>query len=158
VPRTIHYSIDDGVNWTVSESDRVTVAVSSEGAHHLVYYASDFLAAETVHAGYVNVDNSGPVTAGKSTSGRKGKTITLKYRATDALSSLIYAPKVVVKTVRGKVVWTCRTSATVSRTSGAWFSVRWKPKAKGAYRYFIYAKDAAGNAQDKVGSAKVVVR
>ena len=32
------------------------------------------------------------------------------------------------------------------------------PKAKGTYRYYVYAKDSAGNAQSKVGSAKVVVR
>jgi hypothetical protein len=48
--------------------------------------------------------------------------------------------------------------AATTRTSGAWYNVKWKPKAKGTYRYYVYAKDAAGNAQSRVGSAKVVVR
>ena len=45
-----------------------------------------------------------------------------------------------------------------TRNTATWYSVRWKPKAKGTYRYYVYAKDLAGNAQSKVGSAKVVVR
>ena len=32
----------------------------------------------------------------------------------------------------------------------AWHSAKWQPKAKGTYRYYVYAKDLAGNAQSKV--------
>jgi hypothetical protein len=55
-------------------------------------------------------------------------------------------------------VKTFATSAATSRTSGTWYSVKWKPAAKGTCHYYVYAKDAAGNAQSKVGSAKVVVK
>lgn len=80
------------------------------------------------------------------------------YKATDALSRLVYAPKVVVENAAGQVVKTIAASAATSRTSGAWHSVNWKPAAKGTYRYYVYAKDAAGNRQTKVGSAKVIVK
>ena len=49
------------------------------------------------------------------------------------------------------------TSASTSRVSGTWYSMRWKPKAKGIYRCYVYAKDSAGNAQCRVGSAKITV-
>ena len=45
-----------------------------------------------------------------------------------------------------------------TKTTAKWYSVKWKPKAKGTYRYYVYGKDLAGNAQRKVGSAKVRVR
>ena len=34
----------------------------------------------------------------------------------------------------------------------------WVVVQDGTYRYSVYAKDAAGNAQSRVGSARVVVR
>lgn len=42
------------------------------------------------------------------------------------------------------------------KSKATWYSVKWK--AKGTYRCYVYAKDLAGNAQSRVGSAKVVVR
>lgn len=63
-----------------------------------------------------------------------------------------------VKNARGKAVKTFATSASTSRVSGTWYSVRWKPKAKGIYRCYVYAKGLAGNAQSKVGAAKIGVR
>lgn len=50
------------------------------------------------------------------------------------------------------------TGALELRLCGAWYWFTWKPKARGTYRYSVYAKDAAGNAQSRVGSARVVVR
>ena len=64
VARTIHYTQDGGVNWSTSTAASVTVPVTTQGAHHFEYYASDSLATETVHdAGWVNVDSVAPVTA-----------------------------------------------------------------------------------------------
>ena len=48
-------------------------------------------------------------------------------------------------------------SALTSRRSGTWHTVKWRPRAKGTWRYYVYCKDLAGNPQTKVGSAKAVV-
>jgi hypothetical protein len=98
------------------------------------------------------------VTSGQAASGRRGKSTTLRYKAADTRSPTVWAPKVVVKDARGKVMKTFATSALTSRSSGTWYSVKWTPKAKGTYRYYVYAKDLAGNPQSEVGSAKVVVK
>ena len=51
-----------------------------------------------------------------------------------------------------------KTIRPTARNTATWYSAKWTPKARGTYRYYVYAKDLAGNAQSKVGSARVVVR
>jgi hypothetical protein len=137
----------------------VDVAALPNGAHTLTYHATDNAtnncADQTVR---FTVDTVGPATSAKATRGQRGKSVTLRYVATDNLSPTIWAPKVLIKDARGKAVKTFATSAATSRVTGTGYSVKWKPKAKGTYRYYVYANDLAGNAQSKVGSAKVVVR
>ena len=61
--RTIHYSTDGGATWAAVPGDSADVNISSDGSHHVEYYASDSLATETTHdAGYVNIDTTAPVT------------------------------------------------------------------------------------------------
>jgi hypothetical protein len=60
-----------------------------------------------------------------------------------------------VKTAGGKVL---KRFALGSKRTAIWYTVKWKPKAKGRFSYSIYASDLAGNAQAKVGSAKVTVK
>jgi hypothetical protein len=137
----------------------VDVAALPNGAHTLTCHATDSATNSspdlTLH---FTIDSTGPVTAGKAASGRVGASISLAYRAIDNLSPTVLAPTVVVKNSRGKSVKTFAAAASTSRTTGTWYSVKWKPKAKGTYRYYVYANDLAGNAQSVVGSAKVVVR
>ncbi len=84
--------------------------------------------------------------------------ISLRFRATDNLSPTVWAPKSVVKDARVRVVKIFGKSALTSRRSGTWHTVKWRPRAKSAYRYNVCFKDLAGNPQSKAGSAKVVVR
>ena len=100
-------------------------------------------------------DTVGPTTFAKAASGRRGRAITLRYKATDALSPRLLATRVLVKNSRGAVV---NRYSLGKRTSARWYSLRWTPKARGTYRYYVYAKDLAGNVQSRVGSARVVVR
>jgi hypothetical protein len=64
----------------------------------------------------------------------------------------------VVKNSRGRIVKVFRTTVTTSRLSRTWYSIKWRPTVKGIYRYYVYVKDLAGNAQSKVGSARIIVR
>jgi hypothetical protein len=153
---SITYAID-GVETTVpSALVVVSVPASPNARHTLVYRATDVTtntcADQTVS---FTIDTTGPTTVGKAASGRKGRAIALRYRLTDNLSPQATAVKVVVKNARGKKV--ASFSAGTKKTA-AWYSVKWKPRAKGSYRYYVYGKDLAGNAQRKVGSARVVVR
>ena len=100
-------------------------------------------------------DSVGPVTAGKATSGRKGRSVTLRYKVSDNLSPKAKAIRIVVRNRRGKAVNTIRPT---TKNTARWYSVKWKPKANGTYRYYVYGKDLAGNAQRIKGSAMVVVR
>ena len=62
---------------------------------------------------------------------------------------------IVVRTSHGKLV---RSFACAPCTTGVWHALRWVPKARGSFCYYVYARDLAGNAQSVTGSAKVVVR
>ena len=86
--RAIHYSLDGGATWAVSVGDSIDVVVSSEGSHHLQYFASDAHETETPHdAGYVNIDKTAPVTTAAGADAdwhRRPVTVTLD--AVDSLS------------------------------------------------------------------------
>ena len=147
----------DGVPQTVLGAGApVDVPVAPNERHTLVYHAADAArnAGPDVTLAFTT-DNTGPVTAGRATSGRKGHAITLRYKITDALSAKATAIRVVVKNSHGTTVKTVQPTAKATAT---WYSVKWTPKARGTYRYYVYAKDLAGNAQRIKGNAKVVVR
>jgi photosystem II stability/assembly factor-like uncharacterized protein len=156
---SITYVLDGASQAVQGTSVTIDVPVTPNAAHTLTFNATDAAANScadrTVH---FTIDTTGPVTAGRAASGRVAKAVDLRYAVTDNLSPLVYAPKVVVKNARGRVVWTYKTGASTARKNGTWYGVKWRPKAKGTYRYYVYAKDTAGNAQSRVGSAKVVVR
>ena len=78
------------------------------------------------------------------------------YKATDNLSPQVKGVKVVVKNSHGKTVKTIAVSAL--KNVNTWYSVSWTPKARGTYRYYVYAKDLAGNSQSVRGWAKVIVK
>ena len=101
------------------------------------------------------LDTVGPTIVARSTSGRRGHAIVLRYQITDNSNSLSQGTRIVVKNANRKVV---KRYALGMQTMTAWHSVKWTCKARGVFRYYVYAKDQAGNSQVKVGSAKVVVR
>jgi hypothetical protein len=104
----------------------------------------------------VKVDTTGPVTKAKLTYAKVNRAVALSYKATDNLSPQVGGVKVVVKNSHGTTVKTISVSAL--KNVNSWYSVKWTPKAKGTYRYYVYAKDLAGNAQSVRGWAKVIVK
>ena len=147
----------DGTETTVpSALAEVSVPASSNARHSLTFYATDVAANSSDEQTLTfTIDIAGPTTAGQAARGRKGRKTALRYKLADNLSPRVTAVKLVVKTSRGKKV---KSFSLGTKKTATWYSVKWKPKAMGAYRYFVYGKDLAGNAQRKVGSAKVVVR
>ena len=134
----------------------MSLPASPNGTHVLRYHATDLAGNASAEQQFtLHIDTTGPVTAAKGAEGRKGRYITLRYRIGDNLSPEATGIRITVKNARGREV----TSFERARTNtGGWYSVKWKPKASGTYRYSVRALDLAGNAQSKVGSAKVVVR
>jgi len=146
------YSLDGGLTW----SQGLSVTLATSKIWTVLYRSADILGnVEGSRTATVKLDLVGPRTSAKHATARKGVTVRLKYKATDNLSSRVYSLRVVVKNARGKTVKTVRVAGC---PVGVWYSVKWKPLKKGAYRYTVYAKDAAGLKQSRIGAAKVLVK
>jgi hypothetical protein len=150
----------DGDEWTRATSVTVPAFAdhSADGVHTIAYRSADIgvpANVEDERTCTVMIDTLGPRTAARSVSVRRGSAVSLRYYLADLLSFRAAAVKVVVKNSRGATV---KSASLGERTTDTWYSLRWTPKARGTYRYYVYGKDLAGNAQTKVGSAKVVVR
>jgi hypothetical protein len=134
--------------------------VLAPGKHTLKFWAQDVNgnveAANTVSYTIVK-DTVGPTTSATVASVRKGRTATLKYMVADPEPTKGTATvKIVVKNARKKPVKTINVaSVAVNTARTARFRCR---LATGTYRYYVYATDASGNAQTKVGSAKLTVK
>jgi len=105
----------------------------------------------------IGIDTHRPTTKAYATSARRGRTATLKYRIADAASPYVPVKVTIkVKTPGGRTV-----KSTVLRNKAVARTLAWKFRctlAKGSFKYFVYATDAAGNRQSRVGSARFVVR
>ena len=146
------YSLNAGSNWVKGSS--VTMSTSSIAT--IMYRSVDMAGnVEVAKSVTVKVDTIGPKTYAKSLSGRKGRVIRLRYEATDNLSTKVNQVRVVVKNSSGKVVKSLKLGV---RSVNTWYSTKWTPRARGTYRYRVYAYDEAGLKQIKIGVARVVVR
>jgi hypothetical protein len=145
------YRIDGGP-WTSG----LSVTVASDGDHLVGYRSSDNAGnVETEKGLHVRIDTTGPVTSAKATSGKKGRAVKLACMVGDSLSPTAMDVTLVVENARGKSV---KTLTVGSCATAIWYSASWTPTAAGTYRYTVYAKDLAGNAQSRAGSAKVTVK
>jgi hypothetical protein len=98
-----------------------------------------------------------PVTSATAVSVAKGRTATLKYKVSDADPNKGTATVVIkIKNRAGKVVKTINAgSKSVNTALTAKFRCSF---AKAVYKYYVYATDASGNVQSKVGSARLTVK
>lgn len=138
-----------------------TAGHMTEGAHTITFSATDVVGnVERLTALTVNIDTVRPLPKAASTSSAaRGGKAALKYTVVDAVPNGGTASgKLVVKNPTGKVVKTLRyTGLPVNTALTARFSVPRTWQA-GTYRFFVFAKDAAGNAQAKVAVGTVVIK
>jgi hypothetical protein len=126
---------------------------ADDGVHTVSYYSVDAAGSETPKTITFGIDTTGPLTAAKTAGGTKGQPLALRFRVTDNLSPSA-SVTLKVRDSRGKLV----ARVTTTSLTGVWNSQTLTLKKRGAYRFFVYAKDIAHNAQTRVGSAKIVVR
>ena len=153
------YRLSGSSTWLDAASNKFVVAApakhSNDGKHTYEYRALDVNGISSVtHTCTLRIDTTGPTTAGKTASGKKGHAIRLKYRITDKLSSKATAVVLTVRSAKGKLVKSFKLGTMATKK---WLSVKWTPKAKGSYRYSITAKDLAGNRQTKAPVSKIKV-
>lgn len=134
----------------------LTIVREPNAAHVLTYSASDMAGNRSpVRTVRFTVDTHGPITSALAASGKVRRTIQLKYRLADNLSPKATVT-IVIKNSRGQTVKTLRPG---SKAIGAtWYKASWKPTARGTFRYYVKAKDVAGNAQSRQGNGKITVR
>ena len=154
--RTIHYSLDGGATWAAVAADSAAVKVIKEGSHHVKYYASDSMVTEATHdAGYVNIDKTGPITTALAkVSVKKGKSATFRFKVSDRTPTA----QVTIKIYQGRKLK--KSLAVGARPCGSAQSYAWKKctLAPGKYTWKVYATDAAGNKQVKIGSQTLTVK
>ncbi len=130
------------------------------GTHQLKYWAQDVngnVEAQKTIEFEIVADTVGPVTSAKAFSVRKGRKGTLKYRIDDTEPTKGTATVVIkVKNKKGKTVKTIKAGSKSVNTALTMRCLCTLPK--GVYKYYVYAIDAAGNPQSKVGSAKITVK
>jgi oligopeptide transport system substrate-binding protein len=104
------------------------------------------------------IDTHRPTTgAPKACSVHRGRRATLAFKVSDARPNAGWATVTIkIKNANGRIVKSLSVGKkSVNKALSAPFICR---LAKGAYRYSVYAKDAAGNSQSKVGTNKLTVQ
>jgi uncharacterized delta-60 repeat protein len=91
----------------------------------------------------------------KKAAGKKGRAIALRFKVVDNLCSKTKAVKLTIKNAKRKTVMSFTWK---SVPTNVWQQAKWKPKAKGAYKYAVTAKDLSGHPQVKLTWSKIVVR
>ncbi len=147
------YSIDGGATLVYS----APFTVSAPGSHAVTYFSTDKAGnVELPQTGYVNIDVAVPTTTAQPAAVRAGKTVTLKYRVTDADVSCGAATVKIQIAKGGKVVTTISVG---SQATNAALTYRYKATLKkGAYTWRVLATDAAGNKAVDMVAAKLTVK
>lgn len=154
----IRYTLDGGARQIVAAATaEVRVPAVPNGLHVLTARAADVAGNESPPATVTFVtDTRGPVGYGRDASGRRGRAVTLKYKFGDALSPTVQNVRLVVRSSAGAIVRTVHVAA--MRATGRWYAAKWTPKRAGTYRYWVYGRDEAGNAQAILGRGTIRVR
>ena len=117
----------------------------------------DFDRAVSTVGASIMLDTTPPVTRAEKAVARRGKLASLPFTVADARPGSASATvTVVVKDKAGATV--LRLTCGTRRVDAPQKATFWCQLAKGAYRYYVYATDAAGNRQRRVGSAGLEVR
>lgn len=136
---------------------------SNDGMHTFEYWATDWTDNQSWHSSSsasfsVGVDTWKPTTkAPSATQVARYRTATLKYKVLDAAPNGGKASgSIKITNRRGRVVKSLSFSGKPLNTAlSAKFTCT---LAKGTYRFFVRAKDSAGNAQASIGSNRLTVK
>jgi hypothetical protein len=131
--------------------------VSAQGVSTFEYGSTDVAGhAEATETLSVRLDSKRPTATAYGASAIKGKKVKLTYKVSDALPGCQKA-KATLKLYKGTKVKQVVKSGV--RASNKKQSVNWLcTLAPGRYTLKVYATDIAGNAQRRVGTARVIVR
>jgi hypothetical protein len=132
--------------------------LGAEGTTTVEYYSTDAAGnVEAAKTATVRVDTRKPSTKAFKASVKKGRKVKLAYRVNDPVPGCgqatvtlkLFKGRKLKKTIRIKGASACNVKKTHS----------WKcTLPKGAYTLKVYATDLAGNAQSKVGGARLTVK
>ena len=132
---------------------------TGDGVHTVTYWSTDAAGnAGAASSAVIRIDTRKPTTrAPYSAAVTRGKTVKLRFVVADqAPCAGTASAKIVVKNARGRTVKTVKAARV---TAGATSTVKFRCKlAKGKYRFFVSARDAAGNPQSKIASNRLTVR
>jgi hypothetical protein len=147
------YSVDGGGQQTYGGS----FGVPGQASHTITYWSTDKAGnSETTKTVAVKTDSQAPTTIAYAATVKRNKKVSLCYKVKDSVPGSGKA-SVTLKIFRGaklKRTIGAGVCATNVRTSYHWRCTL----AKGAYTIKVFATDQAGNAQVKVGSAKLTVK
>jgi hypothetical protein len=130
-----------------------------DGVHTVTYHSLDRAGnVEATKSFKVRVDTRRPSTrAPYRASVIRFATAKLRCKVADRRPSAVYASaQIVVKKLNGRVVF-CKSYARVRTNVLVTLKFRCR-LARGTYRFFVLAKDAAGNRQSRVGYNRLTVR
>jgi len=151
------YRVQGTTAWTDAIGNQFTVPVSPSAELTYDYQAVDKAGNVSAAASLeLRMDSIKPHTYGQNVSGRVGKSIKVKYKIEDNLSPKATSVYVKIKNSGGHIVK--RQEFGGNKAVSQWYSFTWKPKVAGTYKYYVYAKDLAGNSQNKAGWAKITVK
>ncbi len=143
--------------WTDGAS--YTVPVTTQGAITVSAQALDWCNRVGTAGATIHIDTTKPATnALNAVSVKKGKTATLKFRITEPTNLSPTADVVIeIKSARGTspVATITVDNATMNAKQTASVKASFK---KGAYKWYVYATDLAGNAQDNIAKASFNVK
>ena len=149
----IEYSLDGGgfVSGTLGATKARLVITAptnhtNDGVHTIAYRAVDNRGNPSADASCtVKIDTLGPyVTSPSRVTVRRYRSVTLKYEAADALSPTADVT-IKIRTRGGRLVKTLTAAhVTTNTTHGVRFTCK---LARGTYRFFVLARDRAGNPQ-----------
>jgi hypothetical protein len=143
------YSIDGA---SPQAGDQAVVA--TQGVHKVAYRSVDIAGnLEVPHTCTVKYDALGPQTTAYATSVLRGRFVTLRYRVADLTPKATVTLR--IKTRSGVTRKTL--SLGLHRTNRALGYAFACSLARGTYRYYVYARDQAGNGQRRLGSATLRV-
>ena len=153
----VQYMAPPGVAaWTDGTS--YTVPVTTQGGITVYARATDWCSITAATSEVVKIDATKPETAALgNVSVKKGNTARLKYRVTEPAGLSPSAKVVILINRRNGTTAKTITIDSAPTNSQRTYSFRCN-LARGSYKWYVYATDLAGNAQDNVAKATLTVK